>query len=187
MTDENTSTESTESTEEAGQTGAEGAAEGQEQGNANEPGEGTEGAESEAGGLTLEDAKAALAKTRQSEAKTRTRLRELEAKLSEAKTPEEFQAALEESKAASAAEARSLLVENVALKHRLPDELAEALKGDTREELEAHAKKLAKFAPSEVRQEDPDVSGGLNPDEGEGVFDAQAALKAAREARRSYR
>lgn len=130
--------------------------------------------------LSHEDALKALSKTRKSEAKYRTRLRELESKLENAKTPEEVESLLNEVKTENAREARTLLVENVALKHGLPADLAEALKGDTREELEAHAKVLAKYAPApEVEEED--LSGGLNPSGNDESFDP---VKLAREARR---
>lgn len=110
--------------------------------------------------------RANLTKANQEAAKYRTRLREVEKALEERKSPEEVeeirQALITERETAE----RSLLIENVALKHNLPTELAELLKGSTREELETHATALAKFAPqSDEGDEVPpgDLNGGLNP------------------------
>lgn len=108
--------------------------------------------------------RANLTKANQEAARYRTRLREVEKALEERKTPEE----VEEIRLSLIAERetaeRSLLIENVALKHSLPAELAELLKGETREELEAHAKALAKFAPKSADDVPPgDLNGGLNP------------------------
>ncbi|MFE7480014.1 hypothetical protein [Streptomyces sp. NPDC057552] len=120
-----------------------------------------------------------LVKTRNEAAGYRTRLRDAEVKLSEAKSPEEFEAALSEVKLQNAALERSLLVTRVAGKFELPEILADALKGDTPEELEAHAKALrAIVAPPHS----PTLSGGLNPvDEGDGEMDPR---KLARRTRR---
>lgn len=147
------------------------------------PGEGDEGEESK---LSHEDALKALAKVRKENAATRTRLREAEDKLKDAKTPEEFEAAKDEILNASATDARDLLVENVALRHKLPDELADALKGETKEELEAHAKVLAKFATPEPSN-DPDLGGGLDPNENPDGFDAKAEAQKMRKQRRRGR
>ena len=166
-----------------------------------EPGEGDESTEDDAEGseepaeepasdevdeestLDLEGAKKALAKVRKEAASSRTKLRELEQKFAEAKTPEEFQAAVEQLKADNAAEARALLVENVALKHKLPEDLADALRGDTREELEAHAKKLAKYAPVDD-SEDPELRGGLDPSgDSDGGFDPEEYARQMRKQR----
>lgn len=135
--------------------------------------------------LTLDDAKAALAKVRKSEAATRVRLREAQEQLENAKTPEEVQAIVDKMKADSEAEAFALVKENVALKFKIPDDLAATLAGSTREELEAHAKVLAKYLPKEPSN-DPELSGGLTPvDDGEdSTFDPVAAARKARQ--RSY-
>jgi len=109
--------------------------------------------------------RANLTKANQEAARYRTRLREVEAALAERKTPEEVEelrlGLITERETAE----RSLLIENVALKHSLPAELAELLKGETREELEAHATALAKFAPKQESDDVPpgDLNGGLNP------------------------
>lgn len=103
-----------------------------------------------------------LKKARGDAANYRTKLREMEQRFENAKSQEEYEAALSELREENEKQARALLVENVALKYKLPDELAARLQGATREELEADAKALAKFAPSEDG-EDPDLSGGLDP------------------------
>ncbi|GAA4726375.1 hypothetical protein GCM10023350_06390 [Nocardioides endophyticus] len=75
---------------------------------------------------------------------------------------------------------RAQLVQSAALEHNLPNELAEALKGETSEEIEAHAKVLAKFASVEPA-DDPELSGGLDPlGDPDGEFDALAAARRAR-------
>lgn len=133
--------------------------------------------------LTLEDAKGALAKVRRENATWRTRYAELEKKLEGATAPEQIEAIKEEVRSEVAADSRALLVENVALKHSLPEELADALKGDTREELEAHAKVLAKFVPVEP-EEDPDLEGGLDAGKPGSGFDPKATARANSRRRR---
>lgn len=109
--------------------------------------------------------RANLTKANQEAAKYRTRLREVEAALEGRKTDEDIEELLNGLKTTHATDIRDLLVETVAVKHRLPEELAGLLKGSTREELEAHALTLAKFAPAEESDEVPpgDLNGGLNP------------------------
>jgi hypothetical protein len=121
-----------------------------------------------------------LAKVRNEAAGYRTRLRDAEAKLSEAKTPEEVEAALADVKAKNAELERSLLVSTVARKFDLPAELAGRLQGSTPEELEADAKALQTLltpaAPSAL-------GGGLTPsdDDDDGEMDPR---KLARRTRR---
>lgn len=109
--------------------------------------------------------RANLTKANQEAAKYRTRLREVEKSLADRKTAEEVEELLNSLKAERETAERSLLIENVALKHNLPKELAEVLQGSTRDELEAHAATLAKFAPKVVGEDVPpgDLNGGLNP------------------------
>jgi hypothetical protein len=79
-------------------------------------------------------------------------------------------------------------VENVALKHGLPDDLTEALKAfnaNTRDELEAHAKVLAKYAPA--NEEAPELRGGLDPSTNPEDFDAKAEAQKMRQRRRRGR
>ncbi|MDG4783256.1 hypothetical protein O7614_26705 [Micromonospora sp. WMMD961] len=119
-----------------------------------------------------------LTKANAESANYRTRLREAEAKLAEAKTPQEMEAAIAAFKDTNAKLERQILVRDVADEVGLPKELAARLVGDTREELVADAKNLAKFAPTEEREPD-ELSGGLDPSDREGAFDP---VKAAREA-----
>ncbi|MFE2988631.1 hypothetical protein [Streptomyces sp. NPDC059262] len=105
-----------------------------------------------------------LAKVRGEAAGYRTRLRDAETKLSGAKSPEEFEAALAEVKQKHAELERSVLVGTVARKFDLPEELAGRLRGTTPEELEADAKALQTLlAPSAP----PLLGGGLNPSDGD--------------------
>jgi hypothetical protein len=135
--------------------------------------------------LDLDGAKAALSKVRKEAANWRTKHRDLEKKVAEAKTPEEVAAIVTEVKETAAAEARTLLVENVALAHGLPADLAEALKGETREELEAHAKKLQKYAPAPGA--DPELGGGLDPTtDPNGAYDPAQRAKEIRAQRRGF-
>lgn len=142
-----------------------------------------EDGEDEESKLDLDGAKKALTKVRKEAASARTKLRDLEAKLADAKTPEQVEELVSELKAANAAEAHALVVENVALKYKLPDDLAAALKGESREELEEHAKVLSKYVPSDAGGNDPDLGGGLDPSgDADGAFDP---VKAAQEARKN--
>jgi exonuclease VII small subunit len=110
----------------------------------------------------------------------RTKLRETEAKLSSAKTVEEFEAATAELKGQVEALERQILLNNVAAKYELPTALAKRLSGTTEAELEADAKELQKLVAPAV----PDsLGGGLDPDDGDD-FDPVKAARAAR--KRSY-
>jgi hypothetical protein len=112
-----------------------------------------------------------LTSVRAEAANYRTKLREAEAKLSEAKTPEEVAAAISELREQNAKLERTVLVTTVATNHKLPSDLAELLKGETKEELEAHAKVLAKYAPAE-KSEPESLGGGLDPsDDNDGEMD----------------
>ena len=124
-----------------------------------------------------------LTKANAESANYRTRLREAEAKLAEAKTPEEMEAAIAAFRDTNAKLERQILVRDVADEVGLPKELAARLQGDTREELMADAKNLAKFAVVE-KDEPGELRGGLDPSDDEGGFDP---VKAAMEARaRAY-
>ncbi|WP_031513689.1 hypothetical protein [Streptomyces sp. NRRL F-5123] len=107
----------------------------------------------------------------------RTKLRDVEAKLSAAKTVEEFEAATADLKGQVEALERQILLRDVAAKFELPEALAKRLTGTTPAELEADAKELQKLvapiAPASL-------SGGLDPDDGDD-FDP---VKAAQEARK---
>ncbi|MFJ6893584.1 hypothetical protein [Streptomyces hokutonensis] len=110
----------------------------------------------------------------------RTKLRETEAKLSSAKTVEEFEAATAELKGQVEALERQILLNNVAAKYELPTALAKRLTGTTEAELEADAKELQKLVSPAAPES---LGGGLDPDDGED-FDPVKAARAAR--RRSY-
>ncbi|MFE9254042.1 hypothetical protein [Streptomyces sp. NPDC006879] len=111
----------------------------------------------------------------------RTKLREVEARFADAKTTEEFEAAVAELKAQNEALERQILLNSVAAKYELPEALAKRLTGATPEELDADAKELQKLiAPAA-----PDsLGGGLTPPDGNDDFDPVKAARAAR--RRSY-
>lgn len=109
----------------------------------------------------------------------RTKLRETEAKLSSAKTVEEFEAATAELKGQVEALERQILLNNVAAKYELPTALAKRLTGTTEAELEADAKELQKLvAPTPPES----LGGGLDPDDG-ADFDPVKAARAARSRR----
>lgn len=128
--------------------------------------------------LTYEELEAELGKVRSEAADRRVRAKALEDKLTNAKSPEEVEEILGKERETTQAETRKLTVENVALKFELPDALRDVLKGETREELEAHAKVLSEFAPAGDPEGNP--RGGLDPNNNEGGFDP---VKTAREAR----
>lgn len=120
-----------------------------------------------------------LTKVRGEAAGYRTRLRDAEARLSEAKTPEEIEAAVKEFKDRNAELEHELLVVKIAQKHGLPEELAARLKGATPEELEKDAKALQKFI---VPATPESLGGGLDPnDDDDGETDPR---KLARKIRR---
>ncbi|MFF8845506.1 hypothetical protein ACF08N_22730 [Streptomyces sp. NPDC015127] len=108
----------------------------------------------------------------------RTKLREAESKLSQAKTLEEFEAATSELKGQIEKLERDILLRDVAAKYELPEVLAKRLTGSTPEELEADAKELQKLvAPSQPES----LSGGLDPEDNDGDgFDPVKAAQAAR-------
>lgn len=115
--------------------------------------------------LSPEAMEAEVTKTRAEAANYRVKLREAEKRLESAKSIEEVEEIVTGMKVEREAAERALIVENVALRFNLPDELAELLQGSSREELETHAKKLQKFAP-DAQAGDPDLddlSGGLDP------------------------
>lgn len=121
-----------------------------------------------------------LTKANSEAANYRTKVRELEKRLEGAKSEEDIAAIREEMKTERETSERALVVENVALKFELPEELQAVLQGKTREELEAHAKVLQKFVPSPKEVEPDDVSGGLDPSDKDGAFDAVAESRKAR-------
>jgi signal recognition particle GTPase len=107
----------------------------------------------------------------------RTKLRETEAKLSSAKTVEEFESATAELKGQIETLERQILLRDVAAEFDLPETLAKRLTGTTPEELKADAKELQKLvAPSQPES----LAGGLNPEDNNEDFDPVKAAQAAR-------
>lgn len=94
----------------------------------------------------------------------RRRERELEEKLSGAKSQEDIDAAVSEYRQTIAKLEEEKLRSSVARKAKLPDDFVELLKGDTEEELLAHAKKLAKHLVRDADEDDDhEPDGGLTP------------------------
>lgn len=150
-------------------------------------GEGTptaegEGDSEESDELSSEQLRDALAKARTNAASYRTRLRAVEEQLTGMKSEEDIETLLSDIRGEREEAERALTRENVALKFGLPEELAEVLQGKSREEMEAHAKKLQQFAPAPVQGEG---RGGLDPtNNDQEAFDPEATYKAIKESRR---
>jgi hypothetical protein len=102
-----------------------------------------------------------LTKVRGEAARYRTSLRETEAKLATAKTPEEFATAVAEFQTRNAELERQVLITKVAGKHELPADIAVRLVGNTEAELEADAKKLAGVLAAASGP--ANLEGGLDP------------------------
>lgn len=92
-------------------------------------------------------AKNAVESANREAASRRVALRELEERVKDAKTPEEFNAALADVKAKEVELTNQLARERAARKHRLNDDLLEFLTADTEEGIEAQAEKLAALKP----------------------------------------
>ncbi|WP_326554668.1 hypothetical protein [Micromonospora sp. NBC_01813] len=107
-----------------------------------------------------------LSKVRNEAAGYRTRLRDAETKLADAKTPEEFESARAELATANQNLERELMVERAG--RGLPEELRSVLKGNTEEELKAHAAVLMKFVPTSKVAPPEKLGGGLNAGGGGG-------------------
>lgn len=136
--------------------------------------------------LSHDDALEALKKTRAEAADWRTKFRKLEDTLKEAKTPEQVAEIVNGITAERESAERELVVENVALKNRLPEDLTKLLKefseGKNREQIEAYATTLAKYIPAE--EDDPDLQGGLRPGSDDDSFDPVAEVQKVRTRRR---
>ncbi|MFF4528175.1 hypothetical protein ACFY1P_02785 [Streptomyces sp. NPDC001407] len=158
-------------------TQAEQAAPSEEQPPAEQPAPGAT-AESTVEDVLPEWARKELAKIRGEAASYRTRLREAETKLSEAKSPEEVEAAVGELRQQNAELERSMLRASVARRFELPDDLADALRGEDEAALETHAKVLAKYIPAPLPQS---LGGGLTPDDGgDGEMDPRKLARLSR-------
>ena len=113
--------------------------------------------------------KSAVESANREAASRRVALRELEEKVKDAKTPEEFNAATAEFTQKEQELTRSLARERAARKHKLDDDILEFLTGATEEQIEAQAVKLAAFKPGAEKQvviTQPPPSGGATPGEG---------------------
>jgi hypothetical protein len=112
-----------------------------------------------------------LSRTRDEAARYRTRLRDTETKFAGAKSQADYDAAVAELTASNSKLARDLLVATVGA--GLPDELRVLLKGDTAEELAAHAEVLKKFIPATEQAPPPpgSLQGGLDPSKDPDAFD----------------
>jgi hypothetical protein len=114
-------------------------------------------------------AKAAVENANREAASRRVALREAEEKLSAAKTPEEFEAAVAEFKNGQSRLEAELARERAARKHGLADDVVEFLTGTTEEQIEAQAAKLAALKPASQETVPPVVvtvpapSGGVTP------------------------
>lgn len=169
---DNPSTEQPPNTDPAGDPSA-------EQPPGTEPDSDKDGAEDE----LPEWARKKLTRTNAEAANYRTRLREAEAQLAEAKTTEEFETALADMREKNAALEAEIQRGNAARKYGLPDDLAARLQGSTPEELDADAKALAKYAASTTAPPER-LSGGLDPTDSDDVFDPVAEARRARASRR---
>jgi hypothetical protein len=126
-----------------------------------------------------------LTKTRNEAASWRTQLRDVQEQLKNAKTPEEFEAARAELESRNKDLERELLKAKVAKGDptknipALPDDLAALLKGDTEEELNAHAEVLRKYVTPQGAPPGRLV-GGLDPNQGGDSFDVKDVARRAR-------
>lgn len=136
--------------------------------------------------LSPEELRKNLTRVRREAADWRTKFRDAEKKLADAKTPEEIETARTEMRAEFEATERNLLIELVAAKKGLPDDITKALsktfeKSGTREEIEEYATTLAKYVAADGDDREP--SGGLNPDDDADAFDPVKEARAARRRR----
>jgi hypothetical protein len=120
-----------------------------------------------------------LTKANSEAARYRTQLREAQDKLKDAKTPEDVEMITKDLAASVSKLERELVVATF----QLPEDLASLVTGTTREEMEASAKILKKYAP-EDNPEPRDVSGGLTPGQEPGARQDPGEL--ARQHRRRY-
>jgi hypothetical protein len=125
--------------------------------------DGNEDSDDEGGDDLPEWARTKLTKANSEAANYRTKLREAEEKLKDAKTPEEVEEIVNQMTKDREQSEIALLRENVALKFKLPAALQKRLSGTTREEMEADAKELADLFGSDEDDDDLNLEGGLNP------------------------
>lgn len=133
-----------------------------------------------------------LTRARSEAGNYRTQLREAQSALKEAKTPEEFAAATAELNDKINKLERQNLVNEVGHAAELPAELISVLQGNTKEELEAHAKTLsALLAPAAQKATVParPPRGGLKPDDdptADETDPAKLAMAVVRSGRRTF-
>lgn len=96
--------------------------------------------------------KSAVESANREAASRRVALRELEDKTKDAKTPEEFTAAVSEYQTAQEKLTVDLERERAARKHKLDDDVLEFLTGTTAEQIETQAAKLAGLKPGTAAQ-----------------------------------
>lgn len=112
----------------------------------------------------------------------RTKFRDAEQKLADAKTPEEFAAAQSDFAKQRTELERALAIATAGI----PEELHEFVQGSTKEELEASAAKLAQFVKAPPREPAPknDLNGGKKPrDDEDSASAVEAAIARVRRAR----
>lgn len=142
-------------------------AEGQQEQEQETPAEGTK-EEPEEGGdeeeIPTEVLQKELTRARQEAAKYRTSLRDAEKRLSEAKTQEDIDSAVASLQTTVTDLERNLAVANAARTYKIPDDYLEFIKGESEDEINESAKKLAALT-SRVEDGDDidDLRGGLNP------------------------
>lgn len=88
-----------------------------------------------------------LTRVRREAAGYKSKVESMEAELANRLPADQVANAVAEEQAKIKAQTRAMMVENAALRFRLPDDLAQLLRGETRQELMADAKKLAKYVP----------------------------------------
>lgn len=102
----------------------------------------------------------------------------LKGQLEKAKTPEEYQELMDNYEAKVHALESTALRSQVASEFRLPNDLAELLKGDDEEALKAHAEKLSQYVPKGQTPSGGNPRGGKNPNMD--VIDVESTLETIR-------
>lgn len=144
--------------------------EGEEEGTEEEP----EGEAEDKGNELPEWAQKERKSLRDEAAKWRTKYRDLETKLTDAKTPEEFQSAVSTFQTEIQELQRKLVIE----RFELTELQAKRLQGNTLEELEADAKELQELAGVPAATTDPDeLGGGLDGSPAPSTDDVKATVK----------
>lgn len=137
----------------------------------------------------LERRERELRNVRDEAAKRRTQVKDLEAKLAEAKTPDDIEAAVAEFRTKAETLEKELRVIKLAAANSLDENLTKVLSGFPVDQLEEQAKLLAAYAPKKREGASlDDLSGGLTPGGGSvrdgGSLSPVEAAKAMRRRRR---